>query len=191
MATRNLVGFLGEGSQRTYSGRRVAGPGGLCRIQFSSPADFSSPAEDNDAYTMTRHRYGKRGHRILHAVRYVEPFLIYALTLLASTVSLLVYGTTLIRAGDGGLFVSWSPWFGVPYALSIGGLLVLTLTITGRWQCLILIAVGEAIHLLIQASPGNSGSFAWGAYLANSVTIACLLVSASILYQWGDEPVNE
>jgi hypothetical protein len=140
---------------------------------------------------MTRHRYGTRDHRILHAVRYVEPFLIYALTLLATTVSLLVYGTTLIRAGEGGLLVSWSPWFGVPYALSIGGLLVLILTITGRWQCLILITMGEAIHWLILASPSNSGSFAWGAYLANSVTIACLLVAASILYQWGNEPLSE
>lgn len=155
------------------------------------PLSLLLTLEGHNAYAMKRHRSSAGDHRILHGLRSIEPFLIYALTLIATTVSLLVYGTTLIRAGDGGLFVAWSPWFGVAYALSIGGLLILTLTITGRWQGLILIAVGEAIHLLILAIRGNSPSFAWGEYLANSVTIACLLISASILYQWGDKPGNE
>lgn len=124
-------------------------------------------------------------------VRDVAPFLIYALTFISATVSLLVYGTTLIRGGDGGLLVGLKPWFGVPYALSVGGLLVLTLAFTGRCKCLVVIFLGEAIHLLVWASPGKSRSFAWEEYLAISVTIACLLVSASIYYQLVEEPANE
>jgi len=127
--------------------------------------------------------------KLQRIVRYIGPFLIYTLTVIAATVSLLVYGTTLIRGGgDGGLFGGLKPWFGVPYALTVGGLLLLILAITERWKCMVVIALGEAIHLLVLVGPGSSRVFAWGDYLAISVTIACLLVSASIYYQLVEEP---
>lgn len=121
-----------------------------------------------------------------HAIEYVERPLIYSITVLVALVSLLVYGMTLLRGGDG-LLDFLRPVFGVPFWLLTGATLIFALAITGRWKSLVVVGLGEAIHILTIVSPTRERPFDIAEHLSVSVTIAFLLVTTCMYYHLVDE----
>ena len=116
----------------------------------------------------------------------LEGPLVYALAGITALVSLLVYGTTLIRGGSG-LLDMLQPVFGVPYAMLVGAILISLLVINKRWKMLVVIALAQVIHILVLVSPTATRLFSWSEFLNSSVTIACLLTAACIYYQLVEE----
>ena len=117
----------------------------------------------------------------------LNSLIIHSLAFLTASVSILVYGQTLLRGSGGGLFDQFRPLFGIPFALIIGFVLLTTLAICHSWKYLVVVLLGEIIHLLLLGSPYRTRPFHWDEYLMTSATIACLLASACLHFHLVDE----
>lgn len=130
-------------------------------------------------------RYAKQSH-VRWVLAGLESPIVYTLTCVTVAVNLFVYGATKIRGGDG-LLRNLEPFFGVPYAVLIGAILVSILAINKRVKLLVVILLGEVIHFLVLVSPTGEQTFSLHEHLSSSITIACLLTTACIYYDLVDE----
>jgi hypothetical protein len=116
----------------------------------------------------------------MRVVNDLERPIVYALTVIASAVSLLVYGSTLVRSGDG-LLSFLRPVFGSAFALTWLALLALTFAVNRRWKGLLILILAFVVTLAVSMSPTRAAPLPWNEFLVSTATLA-LLVSAGCLH---------
>ena len=112
----------------------------------------------------------------------IEAPFVYGMTVFASLVGLLVYGTTLVRGG-GGILDFLQPVFGTAYGLFMLVMLVAILSINRRWKGLAVIAAVYGLMLILSFSPTRKAPMSLNEYFALSAMLALLVVSTCLYYR--------
>lgn len=118
----------------------------------------------------------------------LEGPIVYAMTIVASMIGILVWGATKLgRTGHGGLFGQFRDVFGTEYGLLFAALIFGLFAINRRWKAVVVLGAIYLLMIGLELNPMRGVPGSLDEYFALSAMMSSVIMSGLVYYRVFDD----